>query len=370
MRSEGMAQTARPRRVLLVAASGLGDLVGGVGPLVARLAQARPAVSVDLLTTQPEAAAFFGRRVRRVIPLDRAWMSGAGRMLAALWRAAGDLREAGPYDAAVVTFPSGHWATSILAWLSGAPRRVGYAYPEGAARRARRGLTVVAECAASHMAERNLALAALAAPEATFDAPADPSAGQPERPPADGRAVAFHAGGSAAEPFKRWPVESFAVLGRLFAARGYRVFLLGGEADRAAARRLAEALGSAAVDCTRGLRLAETAGILARCRLLVANDTGLAHLAAALGVPVVAVFGPTDERRFAPRGAAPADGRETPVRVVSRPLACRPCYTAPTPRRFFCSHERPRACLEDLPPEDVFAAARDLLAADPREVSR
>jgi heptosyltransferase II len=96
--------------------------------------------------------------------------------------------------------------------------------------------------------------------------------------------------------------------------------------------------------------------ILRRCRLFVSNDSGLMHLAGALGVPVVALFGPTDWRRLRPWAA--------PYRVVRQDLPCMPCfYYSSRPLR--CAAGLDYACMRDLAVEPVFGAMQSLLAQSP-----
>lgn len=111
-----------------------------------------------------------------------------------------------------------------------------------------------------------------------------------------GRFAALHPGSGGRA--KRWPVERFAALARRLAMPV--VWLLGPaeEAD-AEAHGLGRALGAVA----EGLPLATLAGLLARCSVYVGNDSGVTHLAAAVGAPTVALFGPTEPAVWAPQGA-------------------------------------------------------------------
>jgi heptosyltransferase-2 len=135
----------------------------------------------------------------------------------------------------------------------------------------------------------------------------------------------------AVSPGSRWPSKQwngFTELCEVLASRGDRVLLVGDERDRAAARPIAAALGPRCLDLCGRARLLETAAHIARCRAFVGNDSGLMHLAEAVGVPVVALFGPT-VREF---GYFPALPRS---RTVERRLACRPCSrngSTPCPR--------------------------------------
>jgi ADP-heptose:LPS heptosyltransferase len=104
---------------------------------------------------------------------------------------------------------------------------------------------------------------------------------------------------------KRWPADRFAALAdRLVDVLSARLVLLGGPDDGPVNRSVVGAMGPAArartLDVSGRLSLAETAAVIARCRLYVGNDSGVAHLAAAVGTPVVEVFGPTDPRRYGP----------------------------------------------------------------------
>lgn len=340
------------RRILLIATSGTGDAIA-LRPAVLALRRELPSSEIDLMTTHPEAAFVFGKPPDRMIPLDPAWLSPE-RFPFAFPSAAFRIAAAGPYDAAVVTFPSGHRATAALAVASGAPVRVGHAYPEGSSPRTDWGLTHPLADGTGGIAERNLALI-----DVLLGRPADRST-EPPLVPRGGPGpdlprgfIALHPGGSAAEIFKRWPEALFSELGRRLVGSGWPVVLVGGTGEEALGTRLAAAIGKDVTDLTGRLDLAGTARVLARAKSLVANDSGLAHLAAAVGTPVVALFGPTSDARYAPVGVLPA-------RVVTAPVPCRPCYVAPRREPFSCRFEREKACLEEIPAERVFASACEL----------
>jgi ADP-heptose:LPS heptosyltransferase len=90
-----------------------------------------------------------------------------------------------------------------------------------------------------------------------------------------------------------------------------------------------------------GLSLSQAAALLAASDVYLGNDSGITHLAAALGVPTVALFGPSDPRQWAPRGRQ--------VAIVRRAIECSPCSNLTMTS---CPH---RACLTDLYPEKVIA---------------
>ena len=112
-------------------------------------------------------------------------------------------------------------------------------------------------------------------------------------------AVAIHPGSGS--PKKNWPVDRFAELARKLAAGGIAgPFFTWGEADEKTAGTLQLTAGDIPflTNCT----LVELAAVFANCRAYVGNDSGITHIAAALGIPVVALFGPSDPDRWGPRG--------------------------------------------------------------------
>lgn len=122
----------------------------------------------------------------------------------------------------------------------------------------------------------------------------------------------------AAHFTKRWPVESWTALARSLAERGLGVVTVGGKDDAGAGRSVAGAAGPSGASATGETDLLETAALLAQAAVVVSGDTGVMHLATAVGAPVVALFGPT-VREF---GFFPYSPLAT---VVERELSCRPC---------------------------------------------
>ncbi len=153
----------------------------------------------------------------------------------------------------------------------------------------------------------------------------------------------------AAHFTKRWPEHHWVALVRELVVLGNDVVTVGGPDDAAAAGRVAAAADGGGTSAAGRFDLLGTAALLKRARALVAGDTGVMHLATAVGTPVVALFGPTVERfGFFPYRAKAA--------VLERDLPCRPCSahgSAECPLR----HHR---CLQDLTPDLVLAALRRL----------
>jgi heptosyltransferase-2 len=168
---------------------------------------------------------------------------------------------------------------------------------------------------------------------------------------------------------KRWPARHFAAAAQALLAAGEadRVVLVGSPADRTLAEAIAAELAAdpivarrhgAVLDLTGKTSTAGLVALLARVSSLIANDSAPAHIAAALGRPVVALFGPTvPAQGFAPLGPR--------VRIAERELPCRPCSRHGGDRCPIGTH----ACLVDLPPEQVVAALRGLDAEDGASVA-
>ena len=170
----------------------------------------------------------------------------------------------------------------------------------------------------------------------------------------DGRApLAALAPGAAFGSAMRWAPEAFADLAAGLAEDGVTTVVVGATTDRPAANDVIRAIGSRAlpIDVVGRTDLPTLAGVLVHCRALVANDSGALHLAAALGVNVAAVFGPTDERTTSPRAASP----EARVAILSNNTWCRPCGLRECP----LDH----ACMRGVHAEHVLRSARPLLVS-------
>jgi heptosyltransferase-2 len=153
--------------------------------------------------------------------------------------------------------------------------------------------------------------------------------------------------GAAFGSAKRWLPERFAeVADRVARSYGWRCLIVGGAGERALAEAIAGRMTTPARVLCGETTLAELIGVLAHLKALLSNDSGPMHLAAALGRPVVAVFGPTDWRETAPLGRA--------TRVVREPVDCAPCKLreCPTDHR----------CMSRVSSERVFSALQELLA--------
>jgi heptosyltransferase-2 len=141
--------------------------------------------------------------------------------------------------------------------------------------------------------------------------------------PAGATLVGF-APGAAYGHAKRWPPDRVAAVAAGLAAQGVTPVIVGAAADRDTARAIESSLprGTRVVDLVGRTTLRQLVGVVARCAAFVSNDSGAMHVAAALGVPLTAIFGPTDERVTSPGGRA---------EVIVRDVFCRPCLLRECP---------------------------------------
>lgn len=151
----------------------------------------------------------------------------------------------------------------------------------------------------------------------------------------------------AASDLKRWPLEKFGEIIRRIVRGGYgNVLLLGGAENRAHVEMLKEWISCPFLDLVGKTSLPDLAAVLERSAVLISNDSGPMHLAAAVGIPVVAIFGPSDAKRYGPYGDR--------HKVVRLDLPCSPCGKAQCP---LGTH----ACMRDLDVEKVWHAVQLLL---------
>jgi lipopolysaccharide heptosyltransferase II len=322
------------KRILAVKLADIGDLIL-ITPALRALRERYPAAILDVLTTPGSAAALQGLpTVDHVILLDKypfdhplgGIRSGRWRELFALARQLRGNR----YDAVILfhhlSLRFGALKHALLTLATGAPRRIGLDNGRGWFLNERvtdDGFGV------RHEVAYWLALAAAAGVQSDEmdDSPRPELAiGGEDRawaecllPLVDRPTVALHPGSGGYSLARRWGLEEMAALGRRLGA-GARVVIVGTPAD--GTDELASALGSDALDLGGRTTLGRLAAVLARCDLVIGADSGVLHVAATVGTPVVALFGPTNHRAWAP--LLPPDR----LRIVRSGSACSPCaYT-------------------------------------------
>jgi len=167
----------------------------------------------------------------------------------------------------------------------------------------------------------------------------------------DSRPVVALAPG-AVGPSKRWPSAAYGELCRRLLAAGLAVWVLGGPGEKALA---SEIVGDSEARDLTGHDLRDAILALASAAVAVSNDSGLLHVAAAVGTPSIGIFGPTSPWHWAPLNPLAA------TIAAQSELPCRPCHK-PVCR---LGHHR---CMRDIPADDVLAATRRALAAVPAAV--
>jgi len=335
------------RRVLIVKMSALGDVVRAL-PVASALRRRFP--SMHLTWAVEERFAPLLRRHRgvdRVVAfprldwgaVDRAWP-------AALRRALREVR-ADTYDLALDL--QGLFKSSVIALSSAAPIRVGLQPQREGAWLVSRAIPVRRRHEVDRFVDCAVHLGAAAEP-VDFGLSVEPSAAAAVK-------RRLHACGvTPSEPlivinptatggWRDWPEEHWVRVASALAASG-RIVLIGMALYRARHHALTARLRSGAIDLTGETDLSQLVALLARCALHLGPDTGTVHLAAALGRPVVSVYGPTSPWRASPYGQLD--------RVVYRAGAC----GLECPR--WCT--RRRRCLRDISPDEVVARAHAALA--------
>jgi ADP-heptose:LPS heptosyltransferase len=179
-------------------------------------------------------------------------------------------------------------------------------------------------------------------------------------PDGPGPLVGIHPG--ATWPAKRWPAERFAAVADRLAGLGCRVMLTGGPHDAETVRQVLEA-GRSAPHVLPPVPLRRLAAAISWCDAYVSNDAGPMHIAAALDVPTIGIFGPGEENIWFPYD--PSRGH----RALRKDVPCHPCHKDLCP----WDGERHMECMKLLPAEEVVSAVRGALAAGrdrPRAVTR
>ncbi|MDA0738944.1 MAG: putative lipopolysaccharide heptosyltransferase III [Nitrospirae bacterium] len=147
--------------------------------------------------------------------------------------------------------------------------------------------------------------------------------------------------------FKAWPAERFAALGDALVREGFQVALVGSENEQRVADKVMQSAEQNFVSLVGKTNLRDLAALMKQCSLFVGNDAGPMHIAAAVGCPVVALFGPTDPAVWGPGGPA--------SKVIYKGLDCRECFYPG------CSRGE-MSCMRQISLEEVINAAKVLLS--------
>jgi heptosyltransferase-2 len=330
--------------LLIVGPSWLGDAVM-MGSLILRLKAADPARRITVLTP-----AHLDGLVRRLPGVDETLVNpfahGALR-LGERARLGRSLR--GRFGEAIVLPHS--WKSALIPAFADIPVRRGFVgeFRHGLLTDARR----LNEEALPRMVDRFCLLAEPRGVVRPAETPvpklsADPEASSSvrKRLGLEAPAVALCVGAEYG-PAKRWPAAHFAQLARRLGGAGVAAWILGGPADAPIGAEVAALAEGAATDLTGRTSLAEAIDLIAAASAVVSNDSGLMHVAAALGRPVVALYGSTS-----PAFTPPLSPEAV---ILSENLSCSPCFERTCP----LGHLN---CLTELAPARVWAALEPLIA--------
>lgn len=323
-----------PRAILVIGPRWVGDMVMAqclLSALKAREPDAAidvvaPSWATPLLDRMPEVR-------RRIDAPFRPKELGLG----ARWRLGRDL--AGRYDAAYVL--PGSWKSALVPFFARVPVRIGYR------KEMRYGLLTrmpaLPKALKRKTADTYFRLAEIDGPRPDPKLTVD-VANRDRLLAAHGIAaggyVAFMPGAEYG-PAKRWPSRHYAALAAERMAAGDRVILLGSPKDAEVGAEIV-ALAPGVIDLTGQTRLEDAIDLLSAARFAVCNDSGLMHVAAAVGTPVVAVYGSTSAENTPPLSPR--------AEIVTLGLACSPCHEKVCPLGHL-------DCLEKLEPGLVAAAA-------------
>jgi lipopolysaccharide heptosyltransferase II len=348
---------AAPKRILLMRIERIGDLLMAL-PAIRDVRTLAPDAEIDLVVGGWNAdLAGAIPFVTRVEVMNASWLAraGEGRTLIDLVRQARSWRSR-RYDLAINFEPdlrSNYFtAAARAAWTAGYRSGGGGPLLDVALDYDQR----------AHTTDNARRLVAAAFGRTPAPVPAAPLLTIPQHAhdaarhllrPAAGPLVGVHASGG--REIKQWdPARFAAVARRLIDERGATIVLTGSAGDRALVDAVARALpASQVIDASGDRNLLVTAAILQRLDLFVTGDTGPMHLAAAVGAPIVAVFGPSDPARYAPTGAHD--------RVVRIDLPCAPCNRIRLPPARCVGHMPD--CLAGISTDRVFEAAASVLDA-------
>jgi heptosyltransferase-2 len=308
------AHDLKPFRILIRSSNWLGDAVMSV-PAVRAIKNARPDAEVTIA-----APAKISPMWKLVSEVDAIISLPNDSLLSAVSL----LRRRAPFDVAIL-FPNS-LRVGLESWLSGIPRRIGYhghwrrwllnqivpepRKPGPPEHHSMRFLRIAHECGAETSNSQ----------QQTFEI----QIGGAHRPTRLGLCAGAEYG-----PAKRWLPERFAeVATNVSAQSSVQWILFGTKKDAAIGDQIAAAIGDHCVNRVGHTTLDQLIGELRECRLVVTNDTGTMHLAALLGVPVVAIFGSTE-----PRLTGPLGNRHI---ILRHQVECSPCFLRECPIDFRC----------------------------------
>lgn len=333
-------------RILFIKPSSLGDIVHAF-PVVSAIKTQWPGSHITWVVKRQ-----WAELVERAEGIDRVWPL---EMTVRSWIRAGLALRAQRFDLAIDL--QGLFRSGILARFSGAPTRIGFENGrEGSPWFYTQRVPVLSSDI--HAVDRNLSVAAALGvslpdkPRFAFrllekDMETVRELCRRKGFSVDRPWIAMNVG--ARWPTKRWPLESFAaVVNQLHEAHLDPVVMIGGADERAYTNKLKILADRPFIDLSGDIPLGSLPALLSKAIAIITNDSGPMHIAAALGVPVVAMFGPTSAIRTGPYGAG--------HHVLAGQVSCSPCFSR------VCRHNPELECLHLIKPAQVVDVIRSLSA--------
>jgi heptosyltransferase-2 len=341
-------------RILIVAPSWVGDAILSE-PLVALVRDPYEEPIVDVLAPAWCAPVYARMRgIGRIIETT----TGHGRFDWGGRRVLARLLARNGYTRAIVLPNS--WKSALIPWLAGIPRRTGYVGEarwgllNDARRLDRKGLPRLVDRFAALAVQPKELVPLPPRPVLVPDAANRAAAARALHLRHD-RQVAILCPGAEYGPAKRWPPTHFAELAARFLTDEMQVWLVGSPNDKLAAASVLQASGDSGRylrDLTGRTDLGTAIDLLSLGSVVVSNDSGLMHAAAAVGVPMVALFGSSSPVYTPPLSSV--------ARVAKIDIACSPCFARECPLGHF-------KCMRDLAPRTVYDLARSALASEPAD---
>jgi heptosyltransferase I len=335
------------QRIALLKPSALGDIIHSL-PVLTALRRRYPRASITWVVNQTYEPLLRGHRdLDDILPFDRRASHGGWRAAARSWlRFLHELRRR-RFD--LVIDLQGLFRTAVITAATGAPRRVGLSTAREGATWTYTDVVAVPDFNALHAVDRLWLVAeafGVGDEPRQFHLPIPYMARRWAEATTQGYPRPWLMLGPGARWLtKRWPAEHFASLARRsWEAFGGSVFLVGGNEEREAAAAIQARLHAPCRDLTGRTTLPRLAALLARADVMLANDTGPLHLAAALGRPVIAPYTCTRVRLNGPYGAAHA--------AIETTVACKGSYVKRCSRL---------ACMTELTPERLWPALAEVL---------
>jgi lipopolysaccharide heptosyltransferase II len=342
------------RKILVIKFFGIGSIILAT-PALAILRTAFPDALIDMLTFQSQAG--LAERLPQINHVHAVDPKHVPSMISTSLRAIWSIREMN-YDCVLDLEFFSKYSTLMSAW-SGAPRRIGFELPV----RWRTSLLTdpVPLSKESHVAHAFAEQAFVLAPRGPLPSVSAPRITDDDRdfvssvfPRTNSREIVLHVNTGPAFPERRWSGESFARLVRqLDDPKATSFAFIGTAPERSYVQSVIERTGihGRCGNLAGMLSVPQLSALLERASLVVSNDSGPAHIAAALGAPVLAMYGPESPEFYGLIGRR--------ARTIYHKIECSPCMNIYNAKTFSCPFNA--RCMAQISVDEIVAASRHLL---------